>query len=122
MKVAVKYCGSCNPEIELADIGHKIEEALQKAPDINFVSRRSKAIDVMVILCGCLKACGDKKRTRKRAEHCVVMAGATVDLVSVAEKDLPAQVMQKVKSYSTENRPISRNQAPARRTHRHQPQ
>jgi len=99
--VAVKYCGSCNPEIELADIGQKIEEALQEAPDINVVSRRSKAIDVMVILCGCLKACGDKKRVRKRAEHCVVMAGATVDLVPFAEEELAAQVIQKVKSLSS---------------------
>ena len=100
MKVAFKYCGSCNPEIELSEIGHKIEEALQEAPDINVVSRRSKAIDVMVILCGCLKACGDMKRTRKRAEHRVVMAGETVDLVPVAEKDLPTQVIQKVRAYS----------------------
>lgn len=103
MKVAFKYCGSCNPEIELSDIGHKIEAALQEAPDINVVSRRSKAIDVMVILCGCPKACGDKKRTRKKAEHCVVMAGATVDLVPVAEKELPVQVVQKVRSYSAES-------------------
>ena len=101
MKVALKYCGSCNPEIELTDIGQKIEEALQEAPDINVVSRRSKVIDVMVILCGCLKACGDKKRVRKRAGHCIVVAGESIDLVPVAEKDLPAQVIQKVKSLSS---------------------
>jgi len=101
MKVAVKYCGSCNPEIELADTGHKIEEALQEAPDIDVVSRRSKAIDVMVILCGCPRACGDKKRIRKRAGHCIVVAGESVDLVPVAEKDLPSQVIQKVKSLSS---------------------
>ena len=99
MRVAFKYCGSCNPEIELSDIGHKIEAALQEAPDIDVVSRRSKAIDVMVILCGCLKACGDKKRVRKRAEHCVVLAGATVDHVPFAEEELAAQVIQKVLSH-----------------------
>lgn len=99
--MAVKYCGSCNPEIELADIGHKIEEALQEAPDISVVSRRSRAIDVMVILCGCPRACGDKKRTRKRAGHCIVVAGESVDLVPVAEKDLPSQVIQKIKSLSS---------------------
>lgn len=102
MKVAFKYCGSCNPEIELSDIGHKIEGALQEAPEINIVSRRSKQIDVMVILCGCLNACGDKKQTRKKAEHCVVVAGATVDMAPVAERDLPAQIMQKVRAYSPE--------------------
>ncbi len=100
MKVALKYCGSCNPQIELADIGHKIEEALQEAPGISVVSQRSKAIDVMVILCGCPKACGDKKRIRKRAGHCIVVSGESVDLVPVAEKDLPSQVIQKVKSLS----------------------
>ena len=99
--MAVKYCGSCNPEIELANTGHKIEEALQEAPDIDVVSRRSKAIDVMVILCGCPRACGDKKRTRKRAGHCIVVAGESVDLVPVAEKDLPSQVIQKIKSLSS---------------------
>jgi hypothetical protein len=101
MKVAVKYCGSCNPEIELADTGHKIEEALQQAPDINVVSRRSKVIDVMVILCGCPRACGDKKHIRKRASHCIVVAGESVDLVPVMEKDLPFQVIQKIKSLSS---------------------
>ncbi len=101
MKVAIRYCGSCNPEIALSDIGHEIEKALQEAPDIKVVSRRSKAIDVMVILCGCPRACGDKKRVRKRAEHCIVVAGETVDLVPVAEKELAAQVIQKVKSFSS---------------------
>ncbi|KPK22683.1 MAG: hypothetical protein AMJ70_05350 [Dehalococcoidia bacterium SG8_51_3] len=101
MNVALKYCGSCNPQIELSDIGHKIEEALQEAPDIEVVPRSSKAIDVMVILCGCPRACGDKKRIRKRASHCIVVAGESVDLVPVAEKDLLSQVIQKVKSLST---------------------
>jgi len=97
----LKYCGSCNPQIELADIGHKIEEALQEAPDISVVSRGSKAIDVMVILCGCPRACGDKKSVRKRAGHCIVVAGESVDLVPVAEKDLPSRVIEKVKSLSS---------------------
>ncbi len=101
MKVAFTYCGSCNPEIELSDIGHEIEKALQEAPDIEVVSRRSKAIDIMVILCGCPRACGDKKRVRKRASHCIVVAGETVDLVPVAEKELATQVIQKVKSFSS---------------------
>jgi len=101
MRVAVKYCGSCNPEIELADIGHEIEEALQETPDISLVSRRSRRIDVMVILCGCPKACADKKRIRKRASHFIVVAAETVDLVPVAEKELAAKVVQKVKSLSS---------------------
>ena len=101
MKVAVKYCGSCNPEIELSDIGHEIEEALQEAPDISFVSRRSKTIDIMVILCGCPRACGNKKRVRKRANHRVVVAGETIDLAPVAEKDLSAQVIKKVRAFSS---------------------
>ena len=100
MKVAFKYCGSCNPEIELSEIGHTIEEALQEAPNIDIVSQRSKTIDVMVILCGCPRACGDKKRTRKKANHCIVVAGESVDLVPVAEKDLPNHVINKVKSFS----------------------
>lgn len=122
MKVAFKYCGSCNPEIELSEVGHQIEEALQEAPDIKVVTRRSKAIDVMVILCGCPRACGDKKRVRKKAEHCIVLAGKTVDLVPFAEKELAAQVLKKVKSYQPEGQLIARNAVPARRTPRHQPQ
>jgi hypothetical protein len=102
MKVAVKYCGSCNPEIALSDIGHEIERALQEEPGINVVSRRSKSIDVMVILCGCPRACGDKKRVRKRAAHCILVAGETVDHVPVAEKDLPARVLEKVSAFSSD--------------------
>jgi hypothetical protein len=101
MKVAFKYCGSCNPEIELSDIGHKIEDKLQESPDITVVSRRSKPIDVIVILCGCPRACGDKKRVRKRANHCIVVAGEMIDLVPTAEKDIPDQVIKKIEAFSS---------------------
>jgi hypothetical protein len=101
MKVAVKYCGSCNPLIDLIQIGNKLKEAIENAPELQLATPDDDLIDVVVILCGCPRMCGNKEDFRRLAKNFIVIAGETVDLVPVAEKDLTARVVQKVKSFSS---------------------
>ncbi|MBA7661288.1 hypothetical protein ES703_69303 [subsurface metagenome] len=101
LKVTLKYCGSCNPLIDLIQIGNKLKEAIENAPELQRVSPDDDPIDVVVILCGCPRKCGDKESFHKLAAHSIVIAGGMVDLMPTAEKDIPEQVMQKLESFSS---------------------
>jgi len=55
-------------------------------------------VDTVVILCGCYRACGNKKEIRAKATRSIVVAGETVDTVPVAEKNISTAVVKKLKS------------------------
>ncbi|HEY81820.1 MAG TPA: hypothetical protein G4O01_00835 [Dehalococcoidia bacterium] len=98
IQVSVKYCGSCNPLIDLAKLGNALKEALSQDNDLTLVPPESARIDIMLILCGCPRACGNKEEIRARAARSIVVAGETVDLVPTPEKDISAAIMKKLKS------------------------
>ncbi|MFQ5996228.1 MAG: hypothetical protein ACE5KP_01200 [Dehalococcoidales bacterium] len=98
IKVALKYCGSCNPLIDLSKIGNELKEVIGKEDDLILVAPESNHIDTMVILCGCPRACGNKQENRAKANRSIVVAAETIDMVPVAEKDISTAVMEKLKS------------------------
>jgi len=101
LKVTLKYCGSCNPLIDLIQIGNKLKEAIENAPELQLASPDDDPIDVVIILCGCPRMCGNKESFRSLAKNFIVIAGGMVDLMPVAEKDIPEQVIQKVRAFSS---------------------
>lgn len=88
MRFAIRYCGSCNPHTDVRWIGEKLKEKAQ-AINAQVVSPQTEDIDFLVILCGCPIACGDKPEIRSSAKEHVVVAGETVNRVSIDEKDIP---------------------------------
>lgn len=64
--------------------------------DFELVSLSEKNIDVVIILCGCLRACGDKEEVRAKARQSLVIAGEYFNGTSVAETYLPAAVEQEL--------------------------
>ena len=98
IRVSLKYCGSCNPLIDLSKIGNELKEAIQKENDLKLVSPEDNDIDTMIILCGCPRACGNKAEIRAKANQSIVVAAETIDMVPVAEKDISTAVMKKLKS------------------------
>lgn len=98
IRVSLKYCGSCNPLTDLSKIGKELKKAIGKEDDLMFVSPENNNIDTMVILCGCARACGNKKEIRTKATRSIVVAGETIDMVPVAEKDISTAVIKKLKS------------------------
>lgn len=98
IRVSLKYCGSCNPLIDLSKIGNELKEAIRKDNDLKLVAPESNHIDIMVILCGCPRACGNKEENRAKANRSIVVAAETIDMVPVAEKDISTTVMKKLKS------------------------
>ena len=97
IRVWLKYCGSCNPFIDLSKIGNELKEAIRKEDDLIVVSPESNDIDTIVILCGCARACGNKEEIRAKARRSIVVAGEMIDMVPVAEKDISTTVIKKLK-------------------------
>ncbi len=95
--MALKYCGSCNPLINLSQIGCDLLTAIEKEDDLVFVSPESNDINTLVILCGCARACGNKIETRARAKRSIVAAGETIDMTPVAEINISATITEKLR-------------------------
>ena len=98
IRVSLKYCGSCNPLVDLSRIGNELKEAISKENDLRLVSPQSNNIDTIVILCGCYRACGNKAEIRAKATRSIVVAGETIDMVPAMEKDISTAVVKKLKS------------------------
>jgi len=96
MRVSLKYCGSCNPLINLSQIGNLLKEAIEKEDGLKLIPSEDANIDTMVILCGCPRACGNKGKIRAGATLSIVVAGETIDTVPVMEKDICAAIIKKL--------------------------
>lgn len=96
MKVAIKYCGSCNPVINLSGAGRDLRNAIGSDDSLLLVSPDRGDIDTMVILCGCARSCANREEIRNRAKSVILTAGETIDMRPVAEEDICAAVMGKI--------------------------
>ena len=95
MRVAIKYCGSCNPQTDVAWIGRAIQARLE-ARKVAVVSAGTTDLDALVLICGCPRACIDRPEMRNRASSTVVVAGEMVDFVPTVESGIPTRVEQEV--------------------------
>jgi sulfite reductase beta subunit-like hemoprotein len=91
-RVALKYCGSCNPRVDLSRIARHLAKVAEEHGDFELIPLSENDIDVVVILCGCPRACGDKDEVRSRAKHNLVVCGEAVSRVAVPENELPLTV------------------------------
>jgi hypothetical protein len=97
VKVALKYCGSCNPRVDLSRIARHLANVAEERGEFQIVPLSADAIDVVVILCGCPRTCGNKEEVRARAKRSLVTAGESVNKRAVPETDLPMAVEQELK-------------------------
>jgi len=73
-KVAIKYCGSCNPQLNLVEIAAHLRELALRRRDFEIVPLGENDIDVVVILCGCPRACVNKEDVKAVAKHSLLVA------------------------------------------------
>ena len=57
LKVAIKYCGGCNPDYDRVALVKHIEERLNGK--VEFVSAEDENIDLVLAVEGCKTACAD---------------------------------------------------------------
>ena len=90
MRIAVKYCGSCNPEVDLSRIGDlTVEQARGLGWEVVPVARVTR-VDILVLLCGCPRTCIDTEELHQKAKNIVVVAGKRLGWHPVTEEELPS--------------------------------
>jgi hypothetical protein len=56
--------------------------------DIQFVSSDTAGPDLLVVLCGCRRACADREEYTSQAKHHLIIAGESLDGSPQGEKQL----------------------------------
>ena len=102
MKVAIKYCGSCNPRLNLARLGQRLA-ALAEAEGMALASPEDN-LDAIVILNGCRVACADRDEVRRLARRAVVVTECSVNGLEVAEADLAQAVARALRDAPCQRR------------------
>ena len=62
-RLAIKFCGGCNPVLERADLARKVREGF---PALQWVSREEEP-DLVLIINGCPTACAEHAEIQKNA-------------------------------------------------------
>jgi hypothetical protein len=96
IRVALKFCGSCNPEIDLSALSRQVAKHVAGGADITIVHPDAPEIDVVIILCGCLRACIDREETRAIAPHHLIVAGESIEGKACKETRLAAAVAERI--------------------------
>ena len=89
LKVALRYCGSCNPYTDLARIARYIANLSKRRGDFLLVPYTEEPIDIVIILCGCPRKCGAKKELIDNARFSfVVVPGGNLSTSPFSETQL----------------------------------
>lgn len=83
----MKYCGSCNPQVDLSKLGAALA-GIANEVGATTVPLTGTDIDLVVILCGCPRACGNKTEVKARARRFVLVAGDRVDGKAASDGDI----------------------------------
>ena len=94
--VALKFCGCCNPQVDLGGIAHHLAELAEEPGEFQLTPLLEDNIDIVVILCGCPRACGNKEEVRAKARRNLVVAGDRLDGKLLTEKQFPDAVQEKL--------------------------
>ena len=96
IRIALEYCGSCNPYIDLAKIGRYIHNLAEQSATVTLVNATEDNIDILIILCGCNRRCGANREIRRKARHTFVVAGESLDGLTIPEKTLAGLLEEKI--------------------------
>ena len=73
-------------------IARHLAKVAEERGDFRLVPLSENDIDVVVILCGCPRACGNKEEVKARAKRSLFTAGESLNWQTVPESELPAAV------------------------------
>ena len=97
MRIAVKYCGNCNPEINVPRIIGKWMKTL-KNDEITFHTEGETPADLLIIICGCRKACGDRPEVRAMGRQVILIKGKRIEGLSLGEVELTHRLSRSIES------------------------
>jgi sulfite reductase beta subunit-like hemoprotein len=82
--------------VALTRIARHLAKVTEERGDFQLVPLSEDGIDVVVILCGCPRACGNKAEVRARANQSLLTAGESLNGRHVPEAHLPSAVEQEL--------------------------
>ena len=74
--------------MDLLKIGRSLAEMIAQRPDFNLVPLSANDIDIVVIFCGCPRACGSKEEVRGRGRHYLLINDESLSDISVLGSNL----------------------------------
>ena len=77
-RLAIKFCGGCNPTIERGQLARIIRQDL--ADGVRWVSAEEE-VDLLLIICGCLTACADRTDVKEKAAQTLAIAGPRISFI-----------------------------------------
>ncbi len=93
MRIAVKYCGGCNPSIDRANLVGRLAMLLAEAnPDWKLVALNAGAYDALILINGCPVACVHKQFLEEK-RPVLLIAGESLQRQRIPEKELPGALL-----------------------------
>jgi len=74
MKIGIKYCGGCNPIYDRASVASSLEKYGPKGLSIE-TAKQGIVYDVVIILCGCSRACVSQHNLEAKYEKIYITSG-----------------------------------------------
>jgi len=101
IKIHLKYCGGCNPEIDRRGIVKRLEKIfISNDLNVEFDFNSGGNADLRILINGCPHAClkQDVPSSAKMIP-CLSIQGANVDYRSVPEKEIPEIIWERILIY-----------------------
>lgn len=95
-RVAIKFCGCCNPYVDLSRIARHLRIVAEVSQAFELISLCQDTADVVVILCGCPRACGNRPDIRNKAGRIITIVGESLNGKAVPEAHIPAAMEQEL--------------------------
>ncbi len=76
-RIAIKFCGGCNPTYERGDVAQIIKESI---PNVRWVSADAEA-DLLIIINGCNCSCAQRPEIEEKGRFCLAIRGDGVSKI-----------------------------------------
>lgn len=90
VKIGFKFCGQCNPKIDIKDIYYKIISKFY-SENFYFISDTSVELDLIIVLNACGVCCA---KTDRIAERVIVISPDGVNFWPIDSEQLLDQIMK----------------------------
>ena len=95
--IGIRYCGGCNPQIDRSKVLRNLKELLkEKGLQVDFTTDKKKAVDIVLLINGCMHACLQEEYLRSNHNHQLIsVKGEMVDDQYIEEESIPDFLIKK---------------------------
>ena len=99
--IGIRYCGGCNPQIDRSKVIENLKEGLkEKVMGVNFTTDRQRAVDIILLINGCMHACLEEEYLREAdSPQFISVKGEMVDDQYIEEEFIPGFLIKKIMDF-----------------------